>query len=228
MSVITQKSLGKQGAIFLQTGVTSIAASPITCNYNATAVAVDGITYPAYSVWTAASGAPFAASRAPALTIGGSGLPSFYSWTTNYLLGKFLFTPSLGASATVAIPSSSMDTPNMYQSGDQTEWSLDISEDYTDVTGPFQNWKSTLSGHKSWKGSATVWYTSTNWWLGSAAGSGGRDDAIMLKLYPAYQTSTEYWYGMAHVTWGLKVPVTGGIAQTVTFNGTDALYYAAS
>ncbi|MFB3910424.1 MAG: hypothetical protein ACE15D_18700 [Candidatus Eisenbacteria bacterium] len=226
MANIVKRISGKLGRIFLQVGTTAVVG-PTSATGNSGAEVVDGISYDAYQVWTVA-GAPFDPNTPPTVTVGGSGLPTAYTYDIDYLRGKLIFTPTLGASATVSI--SNYATPKLYAIGDSVDFSLDVAQADIDTSVQGKTWETSDAGQSKWSGSATIAYrhdqsTGNSWWLAGAGAS--VQNPVVLKFFPAIG-KTEYWLGAARIDWGIKVDKGSMIVQSVKFKGDGSLIFAAS
>lgn len=216
----TIRSHGKNGALWLQVGNTTVAG-PTSCTGNAAIEVVDGVAYDPYQVWTLSVGAniPQDPSDDPTVVVGGTGLPTAYTYDWRPMRGKLIFTPTLGAAGTVSM--SAYAIPKLYQQGDVTEFSIDTDQDLADATAMGDGWGRKVKGFPNWKGSASVFWKGTSFW---SAGPGGNSDApVVLRFYPNRTVTTEYWYGSAFLSWGIKVSKGDMVAQSLTFTGTDAL-----
>lgn len=225
MANINRRLTGRFGQIWLQIGSTAVAG-PTSCNGNAAAEVIDDITYDAYQVWTnsVAGNIPMDPQTIPVVTVGGSGLPAAYTYDIDYLRGKAIFTPSLGASATVSF--STYATPKLFAVGDMEDWGIDVTTGIVDSTVAMKTWEEKMIGYKVWSGSANFFYKNTSWWSQAAESAGGYP--AILRFYPAKTVGTEYWLGHAIVDWGIKGPKADGLKQAIKFSGTGSLIYKAS
>ncbi len=230
MANILRRISGKFGQILLQVGATTVASD--TTSGNATAETVDGITYDAYQVYTLATAGniPMDPNTIPTVAIAqgaGPALPPAITYDVNYLRGKIVVTPALGAANTVT--PSSFAKPKMYAMSDHSEFSLDATQAMIDATPAMKNWTESTVGFHSWNGSATLYYrndqgaSGNSWWLSGAGAA--QENPVVLYFYPAKTIGTEYWIGAALLDWGIKVPKGGMLEQSIKISGVGPLIY---
>lgn len=233
--MIVSRSDGKKGKLFVQVGGTAITTQ-LTLTANTTAYVLDGISYDAYQLyfWSASKAdTPLDPSTVveSTLVISGSGYPADYGYEIDYVRGIAIFDTVMGASAvvkTAATSSTGYATPKWVSVGDTSEFNLNADLALIDGGSP-QNmtWKKSALGERSWGLDGTAYFQNNRWWNLT----GGLNDlnGLLIKAYPAYQKSTEYWIGHCMATKiGVKVAKGNFIEQAFSFSGVGPLVKEAS
>lgn len=234
MANVTRRISGKQGQIWLQNGSTAVGSD--TTAGNGVAVTLDGITYDAYQVYTlqTAANIPMDPGTPPTTAPSGGTIPAAYTYDVNYLRGKIIYTPALSSGTTVSC--TAFATPKVYPLSDTSDFNLDYKVEKLEAHAMMDTWKRPVLGFSEWSGSATLYYrtdvgtTGGSWWLGSGGGQSGgstgpTQTGLVMRFYPAKGISTEYWYGIGIIDWGLKVPKGGMLEQAIGITGVGPLVW---
>lgn len=233
--MIVSRSSGKLGKLFIQSGGTAVTTQ-LTLTANTTAYVLDGISYDAYQLyfWSGSKAdTPLDPSTAVegTLVIGGSGYPTDYGYEIDYVRGIAIFDTPMGASATVKTAttgSTGYATPKWISVGDTSDFKINVDLATLDGGSPQnQVWKKAALGERSWSLDGTAYFQNNRWWNLTA----GLNDmsGLLVKAYPAYGKSTEYWIGHALATkFGVDVNKGAFIEQTFNFTGMGPVVKEAS
>ena len=204
---------GKNGQILAQISTTAVCAETLTPN--AIPEVIDGVTYPAYSVFTAANDL-WVDNPAPVLTETIAIPIAAQTKLIRYELGKVIYTPALGGSDTVDADYSYAVLQSI---GNMYNWKCDIKLENVDVTAFLDGWHTKVSTFRDWSGSADEYQTNSYWFNACA-----NNNFFYVKLYPD-QAVSEYFIGRAIVDYGLTVPHTGAVTGAIKFAGSGYLAY---
>lgn len=235
MSSIVARSSGKLGKIYVQNGQTTVSTQ-LTLTANTTASIIDGVSFDAYQLYyISASKADTPISPATpldgTLVVSGSGYPADYGYEVDYVRGIIIFDTVMGASAvvkTAATATVGYATPTFASVGDTSKFG--ISEDLEHLNGGSPQgmvWKKGAIGERSWALDATAYFQGSRWWNLT----GGLNDlsGLLVKCFPAYGKSTEFWIGHAMATkWGVQIDKGAYIEQQLAFTGVGPLVKEAS
>ena len=205
---------GKQGQVLAQTGTIAVTGESLTPN--ATAEVVDGISYPAYSVFTATN-ALWVDNPVPSFTETIAIPVSQQSKLIRYELGKVIYTPALGNSDTVVADYS---YATMMVVGNLFDWKLSVKRDQVDATAFMDGYKYRIATYLDWSGSADEYQTNAFWFNACT-----QNNFFQIKLYPD-EAVTEYWVGRAIFDWDIDVTYNAVVKGAIKFTGTGAISYS--
>jgi len=212
MTVNPRRS-GKNGQVYAQISTTAVTGESLTAN--TTSEVVNGVTYPAYTVYTAAH--PLMVDNPyPVLTETFADANTQRITNINFELGKVIVTPA-GVSGDTVVASYSYAL--VQPIGNMHDWKLSIKLESVDVTAFLDGWHNRVATFRDWSGSADE-YQVNNFWFNACA----QNNFLYVKLYPDYSV-TEYWVGKAIFDYDLSVPFNGAVAGAIKFVGNGSLSY---
>ncbi len=216
MTITNPRRSGKNGQILGQMSTTAVTGEALT--HNTVPEVIDGVTYPAYSVFTATN-ALWLDNPAVVLTETIASPVASQTRQIRYELGKVIYTPALGSGDTVNAAYSYavlMTVGNMYN------WKMDVKLENVDVTAFLDGWHNRVATYRDWSGSADEYQTNDYWYAACTA-----NNFFYVKLYPDIAVN-QYWVGRAIIDWGVTTPHTGAVTGAIKFTGTGSLsYYSA-
>lgn len=230
MSQIVARSSGKLGKVFVQSGSTAVSTQ-LTLTANTTAYILDGISHDAYQLyWISNTKADTPIDPATpldgTLVISGSGYPTDYGYEVDYVRGIVMFDTVMGASAvvkTATTGTTGYGTPKFVSVGDTNDFSLSLDIESINGGSPQGfTWRKQAMGERSWSLTGNAYFQNNRWWNLT----GGLNDlsGLLVKCYPAYGKSTEYWIGHAIAKqFGAKIQRAGFIEQSFSFEGVGPL-----
>lgn len=205
---------GKQGQILAQTGTVAVSAELLTAN--ATPEVVDGVTYPAYSVFTATE-ALWVDNPVPSFTETIASPVPQQTKLIRYELGKVIYTPALGSGDTVRVNYSYATVAAV---GNIYDWKLSIKRDNVDVTAFLDGYHNRVATYLDWSGSADE-YQTNDYWFNACA----QNNFFYIKLYPDIAV-TEYWVGKAIFDYDLDVTYNAAVKGAIKFTGSGSISYS--
>lgn len=212
---------GKYGALSIQNGTTAVAG-PTALTGNSGATTLDELAYGSYEVWSG-SGAIDPGVH-PTIVVAGTGYPDFYDARIDWVRNKFIFSPTLGATATVNI--SAYATPKMGIQADIEDWSIDTDFELADAHGQYEQWKRSTVGARSFQAQFNAKWNTRAYFAQSPVN--GREAPIIFRLYPSRNFSTEFYTGAGWLKWSGAAAKDKNISQACTLIGDGPLIWSAS
>ena len=210
---INPRRSGKNGQVYAQVSTTAVTGETLTAN--ATSEVVNGVTYPAYSVYTAAH--PLIVDNPyPVLTETFADANTQRITQINFELGKVIVTPAGAGGDTIV---ASYSYASVQPIGNMKDWKMSVKLESVDVTAFLDGWHNRVATFRDWSGSADEFQVNSFWFNAST-----QNNFLYVKLYPDYSV-TEYFIGRAIFDYDLSVPATGSVDGAIKFMGNGSLSY---